>query len=127
LRLLLDEQLSPAVAEALRRRGHDCVAVAERPDLRGRHDDDILRIAAVERRVLVTEDVADFALLAARRLSGGTPHHGIVLVPHRTFPRTRSGIGLLARALERLLTTRADDDALVGQVEWLAPAPRGRD
>ncbi len=39
MKLLLDEMWSPAIAAALRERGHDVVAVAERSDLRGKPDD----------------------------------------------------------------------------------------
>jgi hypothetical protein len=42
LRLLLDEMYTAAVAEQLRRRNHDVIAVAERADLRGTLDEDLL-------------------------------------------------------------------------------------
>ena len=100
MRLLLDEHLSPKLAEVLRRADHDVVAVAERPDLRGRPDGDILDVAAAEGRVVVTMDIADYATIGARRLPSRHPHHGIVFVSRRTFPRARDGFGLLVRALE---------------------------
>lgn len=119
MRLLLDEHLSPDIAEALRSRGHDVVAVTERRELRGRPDVDVLVVAAAERRVMVTEDIRDFAWLGLRWLPTRRPHHGVVLVPRRSFPRHPAGYGGLVRALEALLAAHPGDDDLVADVVWL--------
>jgi len=48
LKLALDEMYAAAVAEQLRRRDHDVIAVAERADLRGTPDEDLLAWARTE-------------------------------------------------------------------------------
>ena len=121
MRLLLDEHLSPAIAEALRRNGHDVVGVAERPELRGRRDIEILSVAAAEGRIVVTADARDYTMLGSRRLPSRRPHLGILVVPHRDLTRSKAGFGLLIRALAALLAAHAGDDDLVGQVVWLEP------
>ena len=64
MRLLLDEHYSHTIAEELRRRGVDAVATQnERPELEGQDDDVILRAATLERRVVVTNNVRDYAPL----------------------------------------------------------------
>ncbi|CAN5572837.1 hypothetical protein BH23CHL8_BH23CHL8_01810 [soil metagenome] len=123
MRLLLDEHYSTEIAESLRRRGHDVVGVAERRELRSRRDIEILTIAAAEGRVVVTEDVRDFAMLGSRRLPTKRPHRGILLVSQRAFPRSRAGFGLLVRALHTFLAAHAGDDELVGEIAWLVQAP----
>ena len=76
LRLLIDEDLSPRVAQLLRDAdGVDAVALRDRGRL-GATDRDVLELAFAEDRVLVTANVGDFARLArAREL-----HAGIVLL-----------------------------------------------
>jgi predicted nuclease of predicted toxin-antitoxin system len=75
VKLLLDENLSPAVSEKLRRDGFDVVHVRDRK-LSGKSDHDVLKRAYAEDRVLVTSNVEDFRRLAAAR----ELHPGIVLV-----------------------------------------------
>ena len=61
VRLLLDAHLSGArIANALRSKGHDVRALVEEPASEGLEDAEVLALAAVERRILVTLDVADF-------------------------------------------------------------------
>lgn len=60
LKLLLDEMHAPEIANRLRDRGHDAVAVKECPDLVGLPDEDLLVAAQLQTRVLVTEDIKDF-------------------------------------------------------------------
>ena len=67
VRLLLDEMFSPAIAAGLRERGHDVIAVADRPDLRAKSDEEIFAWASAEARWLLNENVKDFRILASRR------------------------------------------------------------
>lgn len=102
MKLLLDEMHSPRVAAALRRRGHDVVAVAADPDLRGVDDADLLEVAATDGRVLVTENVGDLTAIAAAWKAAGRPHPGILLLTsRRRFPA--ADIAGLVGALEHVL------------------------
>lgn len=70
--LLLDEMYGEAIAEGLRRAGHDAVALLSIEDMRATHD---LEFAAELGRVLVTNNVRDFMLLDRQGESAvaGTP------------------------------------------------------
>lgn len=101
MKALLDEQLSPRIAELLRKRGHDVQAVGERPDLAGASDQLILDVAAAEHRVVITNNVKDFRPLAAQRLARGQSHGGLILLPSKRT-RTRAAVEQLAGAIERI-------------------------
>lgn len=60
MRLLVDQCLSPALAEGLRRAGHDAVHLRDR-GLGGAPDTEVARCAEAENRVLLTRDT-DFDL-----------------------------------------------------------------
>lgn len=120
MRLLLDEQQDPAVAELLRNEGHEVIAVADRRELREIADADLLATAIAERRAVVTEDVRDFAILHRRLLDDGRMHYGIVLTSPRRFPRRRRAPRGLLAALRALLRAYPSDDALRDQLLWLA-------
>jgi hypothetical protein len=49
------------IAERLRSRGHDVLALDEQRELDGLADQDVLALAALESRILVTFNVRDFA------------------------------------------------------------------
>ena len=75
LRLLLDEHHPGWLAENLAADGLDAVALtAHRPGLRGVDDGRVLRAAAAEGRIVVTDDVSTFGVAAAL----GPDHVGIV-------------------------------------------------
>jgi hypothetical protein len=127
-RLLLDEMLAPSVAEELRRRGHDVIAVAADPDLRALADDDLFRLAAsdpsssssdVAGRRIVTENVKDFRPLLRRAQEAGTPGPGVLFMSSRRFPRSRRNPGPLIDALHAWL--RRPDVAQRPPEDWLAP------
>ena len=71
VRLLLDEMFSPAIAADLRQLGHDVIAVADRPDLRSKSDEEIFAWASAEKLWLLTENVKDFRPIMLRALSAG--------------------------------------------------------
>jgi hypothetical protein len=115
LRLLLDEHYNSAIAEELRRRGVDAVAIQkERPDLEGQDDDALLRTATLERRVVVTNNVRDYAPLVEDFGLRGEMHFGVIFTDDATFPRTHAGIGMMVRALAAFVEGVPDDDLLNG-------------
>jgi len=120
LRLLLDEHFSPEIARQLRDRGHDAIAVRERV-ASGRSDRDLLTLAVLEHRAIVTENVADFVELHRAAIITGTAHFGIIFTSSRQFPRTRRAIGRTVRALDALLVAHPQTDALRDQTWWLEP------
>jgi len=117
VRLVVDEMYSPAVAEQLRARGHDAVAVGEVAGLAGASDAALLDWSRGNQRVLVTENAADFLPLHAAALQSGEPHAGIVFTSNSAFPRGRaSTLGALVKALDKLMR---DAPNVEGDVRWL--------
>ncbi|MCK6529816.1 DUF5615 family PIN-like protein [Myxococcota bacterium] len=96
VKLLLDENLSPAVGLSLRMDGHDVVHVRER-GLLGVSDHEVLERAFREERVLVTANVADFRKLAAAR----EVHAGVAVLENGGLRRDEQ-LEVLRRVLERL-------------------------
>ncbi|MDF1521513.1 MAG: DUF5615 family PIN-like protein [Trueperaceae bacterium] len=86
VRFLLDEDLPPKVAAIARSLGLDVVSVHD-IGRTGFSDEDQLRFAASEARVLVTRNRDDFIALTHRAFATNVPHHGVLLVP-RSAPNT---------------------------------------
>lgn len=113
MKALLDEMLPPAIAQQLRHRGRDVIAVAERVDLRSLPDGDIFRFAQAEGRAVVTRDRADYLRLERDHRAAGRSHAGLVLVSSRF---AAGAVGPLVRALDELL---AHEPAHPAFVQWL--------
>lgn len=93
-----------SVAEQLRQRDHDVIAVAERADLRGTPDEDLLDWARTEDRALVTDNQRDFIPIHYRRIANGHDHKGLILTTNRRFPRGQPATtGKLVVALDEFL------------------------
>lgn len=60
MRFLIDEMFPPVTCQRLAERGHDAVPVRDR-GLDARPDSEVAVLAVLERRVLVTENIKDFA------------------------------------------------------------------
>jgi Domain of unknown function (DUF5615) len=120
VRLLLDEHYSPEIARQLRTRGHDVVAVAERADLVGLSDDELLRRMARERRAIMTNNVKDFMPLASRTPLEANDHYGLVFTSDRSMPRRVDAIGRFVDALDALLQRHQGQDSYRNRVQWLS-------
>src|ERR1044072_876525 len=116
---------SPAIAEGLRERGHDAVSVHDRPELAATSDAALLEAMRAEGRVVVTNNVRDFAPIAQALLQRGSALPGLVFTNDRSLPRTSATIGAFVELLDGLLVEHAADDAIPGTVRWLAPSEQG--
>ncbi len=96
MRFLTDEDLNPAVARIGRGLGLDVVSVHE-VDRRGFADEEQLRFATAEKRILVTRNRDDFIRLTIIHFQTGKAHRGILIVPH-SLPNHRPA--RIAHALE---------------------------
>ncbi len=114
MKLLLDEHLPRVIAEQLRARSYDVIAVTERSDLRGLPDPELFERAQAEERAMVTYNVEDFLDLDRAYQANERPHAGIILVSSRRFPR--KSVGPLVNALERFLALGAPYRSFV---HWL--------
>lgn len=86
MKLLLDEQISGKVAQRLRERGHDAIAVAADPALRGLSDPDLFGAAQGQNRAVVTYNRADFEAIVREYAAANREHHGLVIVHPVRFP-----------------------------------------
>lgn len=110
MKLLLDEHFDHVIAEQLSFRAVDAVAITrDRAHLVGQDDDVILRGAAAEGRVVVTNNVRDFAPLVEDFGLRGEQHYGVLFTDDDTFWRGEAGVGLLVRSLEAFASERSDD------------------
>jgi len=101
--LLLDEMFADTIAQQLRAKGHDVLAVAADPSLISLPDDQILARAAATGRALVTANIKDFMPLDAQYRAAEQAHAGLILVSARTFPQNRSYATAVTSALAALL------------------------
>ncbi len=102
-RFLLDEDLSPRVAEVARGLGVDVESVHEL-GRRGLSDREQLRLAAAGGRIFVTRNRDDYIVLTVEFYRTGEPHSGVLIVP-RGLPNNRPE--RISHTLKRWVDTRA--------------------
>jgi hypothetical protein len=112
LKLLLDEHLSPDIAEGLRRKSKT-VSVCGRAEWEsgrflGLSDEAILEEAAAQKLTLVTYDLRTIPPLLKTWMEKGHDHGGVIFVDHKTIPS--SDFGGLIRALQKLFQDTALQD-----------------
>ena len=123
MRLLLDEHYSLVIAEQLRSRGHDVVAVTERPELVGLKDVELFQLMPVERRAIVTENWGDFQHELRSAAAAGMTHYGALFTSRKQLPRGKRTIGLYVRVLDDFLARHPAEDALLNDYRWLPERP----
>ncbi len=111
MRWLLDEMLPPDTVAELNRRGHDAATVADL-GLAGQPDPVIFDRAVAEGRLVVTENIADFAVLLDQLLRNNQPVVPVVFVRKADLPRR----GALPHHLAEQLHTwaQANPDPYLG-------------
>ena len=102
IKLLIDEDVHLALADALRRRGHDAVHVREVERL-GLEDEAQLQYAARQRRCLVTFNVGEFVVWQGEFVHLGREHSGIIV-------SAQQPLGRMLRDMLAFLQTHAADD-----------------
>jgi hypothetical protein len=118
VRLALDHHYSDQIAIQLRRRHYDVVAAIER-GWQQEDDESLLSLCAAEERALLTNNVADFTVIARRWALEGRPHAGLIFTSDASMPRSRQTIGVYVTALQALLRANTADDAFVDRMHWL--------
>lgn len=119
VRLLLDEMLSPAIAQQLRDRGHDVEAITGDPLHEALSDPEVMSLARAQGCALVTNNLVDFRALHHEAIApGASGHFGMVFMPsdHR---RTKADTGRIVKALEAKLAEFPGDGDLVNGEIWL--------
>jgi len=96
MKFFLDEDISPKVADILRRNDIDATSAHEAKMVQA-SDRAQLMHAAAEQRVMVTRNRNDFIRLTVHFFNEMRPHHGVLIIPY-TFPGD-----MFARIAEALL------------------------
>ena len=110
VRLLLDEDVRPLLAEVLRQRGLDAVHVLE-VGRGGMSDPEQLAYATSEGRAILTHNVRDYLVLDGEYRARRADHVGILVSDQVPF---RDLLGRTLRCLSRLSA-----DEINGRVIWL--------
>ena len=119
VKLLLDEMLSPAIAQELRSRGHDVLAVGGDRDREGMSDPEVMAWARTEHRAIVTNNLRDFRPLHHEAITPGGPgHYGMVFMPG-SYRRTKDDTGRIIAALQTMLAQYPGEKDLANGETWL--------
>ena len=118
MKVLVDEMYPAAVAEALRASGIDASTIA---DLRlgGAPDAEIFVATVAGGLCVLTENVGDFARIAADHSTGRGHHPGLLIALSSRFARRSAGLQPLVDAIRAIAGEQIED-----RVIYLGPVAR---
>jgi hypothetical protein len=108
VRLLLDEMYPPTLAAGLCAAGIETTTVAA-AGLAGSPDAEVFEAAITGDYVVLTENVGDFARLAADYSNAGRSHPGLLIALSSRFSRRPSGVAALIAAVQPVAQEDLDD------------------
>ncbi len=114
MKLALDHHYSTHIALRLREHGHDVIAAVEK-GWEAEDDEPLLASCETDGRALVTNNVADFTVIARRWATQGRCHAGLIFTSDARMPRSRDTIGRYIEALDTLLKANPAEKALTEQ------------
>ena len=119
MKILADEMYPGTLAGALEATGIEAATVA---DLRlaGASDPEVFGAAVAGGYCVLTENVGDFARIAAEHSMAGGHHHGVLIALSSRFSRRPAGIGPLDAAIQAVAGEQIAD-----RVVYLKPAEGG--
>lgn len=101
MKILVDEMYPATVAEALQGAGIEATTVAELR-LAGASDLEVFGAAVAGGYSVLTENVSDFARIAAEHSTAGGHHHGVLIALSSRCSRRPAGIGPLIAAIQAM-------------------------
>jgi len=118
VKLALDHHFPKVIAQQLRGRGHDAIAIAER-GWESEDDESLLAACHHEGRAMMTNNVADFVVIARQWALQGRQHAGLIFTSDQSMPRSRHSTGQFIQALDQLLRSHTAEVAFADRVHWL--------
>ena len=108
MKILVDEMYPATVAGALHAAGIEAATVA---DLRlgGASDPEVFSAAVAGGYTVLTENVGDYAKIAAEHSTTGGHHHGVLIALSSRFSRHPAGIGPLVAAIQAVADAQIAD------------------
>ena len=114
IRLYFDaDSMERAVVAGLRARGIDATSALE-VEMDDRSDEEQLKFARTEERVLFSFNVSDFQEIHTQYLLAGETHTGIVLAAQQRY-----SIGERIRRLQKLIAARSAEE-MIDRLEFLS-------
>ena len=108
MKVLVDEMYPATVAEALKAAGIDATMVAELR-LAGASDPEVFGAAVAGGYSVLTENVGDFARIAAEHSAAGGHHSGLLLALSSRFSRRPGGLQPLVAAIKAVGEEQIED------------------
>jgi len=98
----------PVLARGLEAVGIDATTIIELA-MTGTPDPDVFACAVAQRRVVLTENVADFVTIAAQHSTTGQHHPGLMIALSNRFSRRPAGHDALVKAIQAHQTDELTD------------------